>query len=353
MKLMTRFGKLAVVGVILFIAVGYLLVVVFDMISTDFLNPVERQMKKDMRKAATENEIVVANATEALRSVVDVANELSVVKTGMVFNFEAVGADGRSANFGVVQHVNEVKGERIVEEHMVVFNQVGTAYNSEVDRNTHAVVAMHREPQYSPYQASQEELENIARQFLKKIGSSPDQYGSVINFSANHKASSEDKWGNWFFRWDDKQFAVPAGLDMDIPPFIQVGITASGFIFSYDNTVQLYHNLSKEDLRTLCGFVEMPQSDDSSLDPEKGIVKVYFSEYEPFQNKYLVLPFEPETDFDGCSEFAKSFLKHIQETVIPPEKEAVFCTQEAKLCPDGSYVGRTRPNCEFALCPGE
>ncbi len=27
------------------------------------------------------------------------------------------------------------------------------------------------------------------------------------------------------------------------------------------------------------------------------------------------------------------------------------CTLEAKLCPDGSYVGRTGPNCEFALCP--
>ncbi|MBI3984998.1 MAG: hypothetical protein HY344_03610 [Candidatus Levybacteria bacterium] len=27
------------------------------------------------------------------------------------------------------------------------------------------------------------------------------------------------------------------------------------------------------------------------------------------------------------------------------------CTQEAKLCPDGSYVGRTGPNCEFATCP--
>jgi len=27
------------------------------------------------------------------------------------------------------------------------------------------------------------------------------------------------------------------------------------------------------------------------------------------------------------------------------------CTEEAKLCPDGSYVGRTGPNCEFAPCP--
>ena len=29
----------------------------------------------------------------------------------------------------------------------------------------------------------------------------------------------------------------------------------------------------------------------------------------------------------------------------------IACTQEAKLCPDGSYVGRTGPNCEFAPCP--
>lgn len=27
------------------------------------------------------------------------------------------------------------------------------------------------------------------------------------------------------------------------------------------------------------------------------------------------------------------------------------CTQEAKLCPDGSSVGRSGPNCEFAPCP--
>ncbi|MDO8407614.1 MAG: hypothetical protein Q7S95_00040, partial [bacterium] len=31
----------------------------------------------------------------------------------------------------------------------------------------------------------------------------------------------------------------------------------------------------------------------------------------------------------------------------------VACTAEAKLCPDGSAVGRTGPNCEFALCPSE
>ena len=29
----------------------------------------------------------------------------------------------------------------------------------------------------------------------------------------------------------------------------------------------------------------------------------------------------------------------------------VACTEEAKICPDGSAVGRTGPNCEFEACP--
>ena len=31
--------------------------------------------------------------------------------------------------------------------------------------------------------------------------------------------------------------------------------------------------------------------------------------------------------------------------------QPVACTMEAKLCPDGSAVGRTGPNCEFSKCP--
>jgi hypothetical protein len=32
-------------------------------------------------------------------------------------------------------------------------------------------------------------------------------------------------------------------------------------------------------------------------------------------------------------------------------KDGMACTLEAKLCPDGSSVGRTGPFCEFAECP--
>lgn len=32
--------------------------------------------------------------------------------------------------------------------------------------------------------------------------------------------------------------------------------------------------------------------------------------------------------------------------------EPVFCTQDVKQCPDGSFVGRVPPDCSFAPCPG-
>jgi hypothetical protein len=40
-------------------------------------------------------------------------------------------------------------------------------------------------------------------------------------------------------------------------------------------------------------------------------------------------------------------------TPTTPVEEGVVCTQDAKECPDGSFVGREGPNCEFAACPGE
>lgn len=34
-----------------------------------------------------------------------------------------------------------------------------------------------------------------------------------------------------------------------------------------------------------------------------------------------------------------------------PSENQAGCTQDAKLCPDGTYVSRTGPNCEFSPCP--
>lgn len=36
---------------------------------------------------------------------------------------------------------------------------------------------------------------------------------------------------------------------------------------------------------------------------------------------------------------------------LKPNTDQVACTMEAKICPDGSAVGRSGPKCEFAECP--
>ncbi len=39
------------------------------------------------------------------------------------------------------------------------------------------------------------------------------------------------------------------------------------------------------------------------------------------------------------------------DCAFEPCPEPVFCTADAKECPDGSYVGRVAPDCAFAPCP--
>lgn len=37
----------------------------------------------------------------------------------------------------------------------------------------------------------------------------------------------------------------------------------------------------------------------------------------------------------------------------PPIEESIACAMDLKTCPDGSFVGRTPPRCEFEPCPTE
>ncbi len=45
----------------------------------------------------------------------------------------------------------------------------------------------------------------------------------------------------------------------------------------------------------------------------------------------------------------------VPSSVLAPspddDSEPVACTMDARECPDGSFVGRTGPNCEFQACP--
>ncbi len=38
-------------------------------------------------------------------------------------------------------------------------------------------------------------------------------------------------------------------------------------------------------------------------------------------------------------------------SIVRPTMEPIGCTKDAKICPDGSVVGRVGPNCKFEKCP--
>lgn len=53
----------------------------------------------------------------------------------------------------------------------------------------------------------------------------------------------------------------------------------------------------------------------------------------------------------GCAGVEVAYAGECGSAVRPGE--FIACTADAKVCPDGSYVGREGPNCEFAPCPNE
>jgi len=88
-------------------------------------------------------------------------------------------------------------------------------------------------------------------------------------------------------------------------------------------------------------------------------------------DKFIVSGYGIEGGFSACAQASprtKSFSSFVRQlrTIVPNPNttayslqlvaacadEATVCTQDVKQCPDGSYVGRIAPSCEFAPCPG-
>ncbi len=57
--------------------------------------------------------------------------------------------------------------------------------------------------------------------------------------------------------------------------------------------------------------------------------------------------------WSGTYDQVRGVSDETDETAIAQSVKAhVMCTEDARLCSDGSYVARSGPNCEFAACPG-
>lgn len=70
--------------------------------------------------------------------------------------------------------------------------------------------------------------------------------------------------------------------------------------------------------------------------------------------RIVIEPYPNEVVSDEIFNQILSTFKFTQSTNQPiNNSSSSACTLEAKICPDGSSVGRTGPNCEFAPCPTE
>jgi hypothetical protein len=69
------------------------------------------------------------------------------------------------------------------------------------------------------------------------------------------------------------------------------------------------------------------------------------------------IPLPPTRDVNGTPQCQYGYIL-FEGQCFPAPEEAIpalpggqACTLDAQMCPDGSYVGRTGPNCSFAACP--
>lgn len=106
--------------------------------------------------------------------------------------------------------------------------------------------------------------------------------------------------------------------------------------FSIDDTQARYiNNLTVKEYTVNCGIDCDYRLDQFSVGPT--YYQLYF-----------------DTSKAGLSAQAEEILNTLRDktvSVTTTPQSSVVCTQEAKLCSDGSYVSRQGPNCAFAACP--
>lgn len=188
---------------------------------------------------------------DALRSFVDKANKASGITSGAVFNYESNGYGG-AANFGIVRCINEVRCDGVIVPQVARFHQSNTPSDdlAEVDATTNKIVSLHRAvPTYAiKGELPQAEVERIAREFLTTVYPEFANVEASLTYDSGMKEGRLNN-GNYFFRWNDMKYTLPEGLSMDVPPHIQVGITSSGFVFGYENSVQLFKSITPAELQ--------------------------------------------------------------------------------------------------------
>lgn len=186
-------------------------------------------------------------AVDVLKSFVETANQVSGIESGAAFNYSLVGS-GNPSNYGILRCRDEVRCDNAVPKQVAKFQQPNqpSPDTAEVDTDTNAVVSLHRAvPSFVGGELPETEIERRVRDFLARVYPDFAAAEPTLTFDPGMKGVRLNN-GNYFYRWNDDAFTLPDGLSAEVQPFVQVGITASGFIFSYDNTIDLYHDALSE-----------------------------------------------------------------------------------------------------------
>lgn len=224
---MTEFGQKVALGVIggVVIITG-IAIFVFNLPHDQVTEPTEQS----------------SHEISSLQSFMNTANEASGIQSGAEFNYSLV-SYGNPANFSVQRCRDEVRCDVVAPTPVAKFQQPNqpSPDTAEVDPTTDTVISLHRAvPEFVGGEYSATEIEGIVRAFLDQAYPEFKNLEPALTFDSGMKGSRLNN-GNYFFRWDDTAYkdTLPEGVQVELDPFIQIGITASGFIFSYDNTVAL------------------------------------------------------------------------------------------------------------------
>lgn len=91
--------------------------------------------------------------------------------------------------------------------------------------------------------------------------------------------------------------------------------------------------------------------DDSPIPIEGGESFCAEAGFNPPGSKFRLFVDEMKTVQPEIGTFISiQFVDHCPVTL--EDDDSIVCTEDAKMCPDGTFVGRVPPSCEFEPCPG-
>jgi len=274
---MNKLGKILVLGVGVILIAGYFLVVV----SLDFLNPVERQMKKDMReRAELPSEPFLQDITPLKDWYAHRISDNYILLTRQE-ELPDVGATEGYA-YGEQIGINLIKSDMSPEEWVA----------QKVFIDLDDVLVLSKE--WSTYNG--QKLLTVEHEVAGAGGKMLTEYlfaGDLIYIVFLYPLEIYDDASGAYVRNKEGVQDLGRVIYRLLPQILAQESVRR----------QLAENCARD--------IPREKIDDISFDPENKVVQFYWWDIETNDNVHTIVPYEPETGFAGCSESVKDLLRHL------------------------------------------